>query len=69
MTVTMIGMATKPSSDRHKPSRMVRIPNAMAAALERIAEEQFNTLTEQVKTAVRLYLHGLGKLPPPPKAK
>jgi hypothetical protein len=52
--------------DRHKPSRMVRIPEAMAAALEEVAAEQFNTLTEQVKVGLREYLERMGRLPKPP---
>lgn len=44
----------------------------MAAALEGIAAEQFNSITEQVKIAVREYLDRHGRLPtpgrkPPPK--
>jgi len=48
---------------------MVRIPEAMAVALERIADEQFNSLTEQVKAAVREYLEKRDRLPKPPKPR
>jgi hypothetical protein len=66
MTPTMLDMATDSSkSDTHKPSRMVRIPEAMATALEEIAEEQFNNLTDQVKIAVREYLERNNRLPRP----
>ena len=69
MVATIHGMATKKKqADKHKPSRMVRIPEAMACALEQIAEEQFNSLTEQVKIAVREYLERQSRMPKP-KAK
>jgi len=58
-------MATKKTQDKHKPSRMVRIPEAMAVALETMADEQFNSLTEQVKVAVREYLERNNRLPKP----
>jgi hypothetical protein len=67
MVATIDRMADKKQADRHKPSRMVRIPEPMARALERIADEQFNTLTEQVKIAVREYLQKAGRLPQPRK--
>ncbi len=69
MTATMLGMAHKKQADRHKPSRMVRIPEAMARELERMADEQFNTLTEQVKVALREYLERNGRLPKPKSAR
>lgn len=46
----------KKEEDRHKPSRMVRIPERMALALEELAETRENTLTDEVRTAVREYL-------------
>lgn len=49
--------------------RMVGIPGLWAAALEEIAAVEMNTLTEQVKTAVREYLERKGKLPKPPQQK
>lgn len=63
----MIVMAATPKRDRdrHKPSRMVRIPEPMAVALEGVADEQFNSLTEQVKIAVREYLERINRLPAP----
>jgi hypothetical protein len=57
-------MATT-KGDRHKPSRMVRIPEPLAKALESIAAEEFNSLAEQVKTACREYLERKGRLPKP----
>ena len=67
MLATIHGMATKKQADRHKPSRMVRIPEVIARALEQIGEEQFNSLTEQVKVACREYLEKHGRLPRPSK--
>jgi len=67
----MILMATKPkqSSDRHKPSKMVRIPLPIALALDQLAAEQFNRLPDQVLAACREYLEKHGRLPKPPKAR
>lgn len=50
-------------------SRMVRIPEEFAVVLEELAEEHFNTLAEQVKTAVREHLIRLDRMPPPPPRK
>lgn len=57
----------KKTTDRHKPRRIVGIPDAIAAELEKLAEEQFNTLSEQVKIACREYLSRLDRLPKPGK--
>lgn len=68
MLATMHRMATKPKKpnpDRHKPSKMVRIPLAVAVALEELAAEQFNRLPDQVLTACREYLDKHGRLPKP----
>lgn len=65
MVATLKGMATKKKPDKHKPSRMVRIPEALAKALEEVAEQHFNKLTDQVKIAVREYLEKHDKLPKP----
>lgn len=54
-------------ADRHKPRRMVGVPDALAQELERMADEQYNTLAEQVKIAVREYLEKHGRLPKPGK--
>lgn len=69
MPATIHRMAAKKQPDRHKPSRMVRIPEPMARALEQIADEQFNSLTEQVKVAVREYLERANRLPKPAKSQ
>ncbi len=64
MVATLDRMAEK-KTDKHKPSRMVRIPEPMAVELEKMADEQFNNLTEQVKIAVREYLEKHARLPKP----
>lgn len=72
MVCTLNGMASKKSAnndDRHKPSRMVRLAEPLAAALEEVAAEQFNSLTEQVKIAVREYLEKLDRMPRPKPSK
>jgi hypothetical protein len=66
MPNTLDQMATPKTQDKHKPNRMVRIPEAMALALEQLADEQFNSLTEQVKIAVREYLERHQRMPKPP---
>lgn len=55
----------KTNNDRHKPRRIVGIPEALAKALEEIGNEEFNTLAEQVKIACREYLERKGRLPKP----
>jgi hypothetical protein len=50
--------------DRHKPSRMVRLPERMARALEEFAKGRENTLADEVRTAVREYLERNGMWPP-----
>ena len=69
MIATMPHMATKPNSDRHKPSRQVRIPVAIANALQEIANEEFNSLPDQVLAACREYLMKRDRLPKPGKHK
>lgn len=59
-------MAKSKSEDRHKPSRMVRIPERMAVALEEFAESRENTLTDEVRTAIREYLERNDLWPPKP---
>ncbi len=55
----------KQPGDRHKPSRMTRIPERMAKQLEEIAGEKETSLVDEVKQAVREYLEKLGRWPPP----
>jgi hypothetical protein len=58
-------MATKRTTDRHKPGRLVRIPAVWCEVLEEIAAVEQNNLTDQVKAAVKEYLDRLGRLPKP----
>lgn len=67
MTITESMPPKKKAGDRHKPRRMVGIPEVMAVALEELAAEEFNKLSDQVKAAVREYLERRGRLPKPPK--
>jgi len=46
----------KQAGDRHKPSRMTRIPERMAAQLEKLAEHKSTSLVDEVKQAIREYL-------------
>lgn len=50
--------------DRHKPSRMIRIPERMAEQAELLAERNATSITEVAKTALREYLEKLGLWPP-----
>ncbi len=56
-------MAKRKKTDRHKPSRMVRLPDALAEPLRDVAEERVTDLTTEVKQAVREYLERLGRWP------
>jgi hypothetical protein len=52
-------------NDRHKPAKLVRIPERLVSLLQELADEEFNNVTEQAKIAVREYLQRRGKLPKP----
>lgn len=53
--------------DRHKPSKMFRVPTRMAELLEELAVEELgSSAAEQLKIAIREYLHRKGKLTPKP---
>jgi len=58
-------MSKKPADvDRHKPSKMFRVPVAMAKLLKELGEEEIgSSATEQLKIAIREYLQKKGKLP------
>jgi hypothetical protein len=58
------------SGDRHKPSRMFRVPTKMADLLDELAAEELDSSgPEQLKIAIREYLTRKGKWPPPGTAK
>lgn len=64
---TTVGMRDKKKQadgDRHKPGKLVRIPERLVSLLRELADEDFNSVTEQAKIAVREYLQRKGKLPP-----
>jgi len=52
--------AKKP--DSHKPSRMFRIPLPLVELLEKLADKDLSTTTEQLKSAIREYLQRRGML-------
>lgn len=55
-----------PKGDRHKPSKMFRVPVRMAELLEELGEEELDSsASEQLKIAIREYLQRKGKLVPP----
>lgn len=45
-----------PTTNRHKPFRMVRLAEPLAERLEKIAEKRISTVTEEVRNAVREYI-------------
>jgi hypothetical protein len=69
---TLIGMGAnkKPQrdskGDRHKPSKMFRVPTPMAELLEELGREEIgSSATEQLKIAIREYLQRKGKIAKP----
>lgn len=46
----------KSSAGKHKPHRMVRITEPLAASLESVANARVSTLTEEVRQAIREYI-------------
>lgn len=69
MTATVSRMAAKtPKSDRHKPRRMVGVPERVCAALEAMGKEREATLAEMVKNACIHFLEANNRWPPPGKA-
>lgn len=54
----------KKSSGKNKPSRMFRVPVRMAALLDELAEKELDSsAAEQLRNAIREYLHKKGMLP------
>ncbi len=70
MPATITGMPKpKQPADRHKPRRLVGIPERICAALERMGEERETSLTEMVKAACIHFLTEQGRWPPKPPAR
>lgn len=72
-TLNLMSNKKKPHGDRHKPRRMVGIPERVAAALEEVAKEREASLAEIVKYACLFFLEDLKRWPPtagksPPKS-
>jgi hypothetical protein len=64
-SITMPSMAqSKKPSDRHKPSRMVRIRERLAQVLEQLAERNDTDVTEEANRAIREHLEQIGMWPP-----
>jgi rRNA-processing protein FCF1 len=51
---------------RYKPHRTIRIPEAVAAELEKLAEERASKMTTEAVMIIREYLERLGRWPPKP---
>ena len=70
MPATTVDMATKNTSgDRHKPRRMVGVPERICAALERMGERKEASLAEMVKNACLFFLEHHNEWPPPDKPR
>lgn len=71
MVARLVGMTKKrpTAADRHKPRRLVGIPERICLALEAIGKERETTLTEMVKAGLIYFLEQHRKWPPgqPPK--
>lgn len=55
----------KPTGGKHKPRRMVGIPEQLAVALERVGESSLSNVTDVVKAACIEYLEKRGMWPIP----
>lgn len=66
MNATMASMSKqkKPSGGKHKPRRMVGLPEKVAAPLEALASETATTLTEYVKLVCVEHLKAKGRWNP-----
>jgi hypothetical protein len=65
----MVMMADKKKPDRHKPSRITRVPDSMAKQLAYLCKRHESKLVDEVKVAVREYLERHNLWPPPEKGK
>lgn len=64
-----MGKSTQ-AADRHKPTRMVRIPEVLAEQLDSLAKRKVTNVTQEVIRAVREMLERESLWPPPePPAK
>ncbi len=52
------------ATDRHKPSRMIRLPALLYAQLEKLAERNVTNPTQETIRAVREYLESQQLWPP-----
>jgi hypothetical protein len=65
MSTTLDHMPAKtPKNDRHKPRRMVGVPERVCVALEAMGREREASLAEMVKNACLFYLEQNGRWPP-----
>lgn len=55
---------SKDTADRHKPTRMVRIPEVLAQQLDALAERKVTNVTQETVRAVREMLEREGLWPP-----
>jgi hypothetical protein len=63
-TLVVMGKKKPSTGDRHKPRRLVGIPERICLVLEAMGESRETSLTEMVKAALIDYLERQGQWPP-----
>jgi hypothetical protein len=56
----------KPSTDRHKPGVMVRIPMVVIRQLDRLVQQNASSRAEEARIGLREYLKSRDLWPPKP---
>lgn len=64
-TLARMGKKKPTANDRHKPRRLVGIPERVCAALEQMGVDREATLTEMVKAGLIYFLEKHDRWPPP----
>jgi hypothetical protein len=62
----MVAPKKKP---RYKPHRLIRLPEAVAVEVEKLADERASKMTTEAVILIREGLERLGRWPPPKKGK
>jgi hypothetical protein len=56
-----------PRPQRYRPHKQIRIPEAVARELKRLARDRSSNMTAQAVELIREGLERLGRWPPPPE--
>jgi hypothetical protein len=62
-------MTAPKKKPRYKPHRTIRVPEAIALELEKLADERASKMTVEALILIREGLERLGRWPPPKKGK